>query len=325
MQAGPGERIGVPLYLARHGSAVGQSARACPVGVVSGRRPVVGLFVPHGRVDLRVSCRELILLFQRVVGYGVNKSGSNDADSRLEAHRVVGWHGVSVEGRGVDGHLGVNQFVRVAAVGERHRQSALHCRDVLPGYCYLVFVDRWQERRYCLCLRHARHLADVWAVVAVCPVVGMVYHEQVAIAEAGLVGVLPLSVAVARVAVNARLAHRGRAEPVEGWRVDGDIALKEHLAAVELVGQSHVGCGRGLVFIASFRHVERCAQLSSGIPFVGREVAHGLSDVRHIVDSAGLSASCRGGVVGACRHRQADASGQELNVSCLVQIHNRIF
>ena len=301
MQRGARQRVRIAFYEAVYLCAVGQLAGSGKVGVVCRRRPVVGRLVPHGRVKLHVFGRLLVLFLQLILGYGVDEARAYDADSRLEAHLYVVGLRVSVERLLVDCYLGIYQAV-LLAVGELlRRQSARH-RSLhrMPSKVYAIFVNRRQERRHGLRLRHTCHLAYERSVVAA-RAVGMVDDEQVSVAESRrTVLLLTLAVAVTGVAVDARIAHRGRAEAVEWGRVERDVALEEHLAEVELVHEPLVGNGRSLVFIASGGDVLGGSQLSAGIPFVGREVAYGLAHIRVVVGRSVAAAVVV--VVGTGRH-----------------------
>ena len=74
---------------------------------------------------------------------------------------------------------------------------------MFPAHLYLALINRRQERRLSLCLRHASHLGYISAVVAVGAIGRVINHEQitVAVAVASLILSLALAVAILWVAV----------------------------------------------------------------------------------------------------------------------------
>ena len=88
-----------------------------------------------------------------------------------------------------------------------------------------------------------------------------------------------MAVAIARVAVQTGLAHRSGPKALEGRGAQREIALEEHLAVVEGAGEPLCRDGRRLILVAALRDVERGAQLSAGVPFVGRKITDSLSYV----------------------------------------------
>ena len=240
-----------------------------------------------------------VLLTDGLVGDGIEQAGADDAERRLKAHGVVRRDGLGVEGRLRDGDFGIDQLVPFA-VGELHRQAALHRRDRLPLDVDLVRIDGRQEGVHGLRLRAAGNLGDVWSIVAVRPADGVIDGQQVAIAVARCVVRLAPAVAVSGVTVEAGFADGDGPEPEEGLRVDGVIALEEGFAEVELVREPHLIHCRRLVLVASGRDVVRRAQAAAGIPFIGCEVAHGFP---HIIQ-VWLRRWFRFRIVGARRHRK---------------------
>ncbi len=276
LQRGAGEGVGVALerlgHLVAFGVGTGHFKRVPGSGC-----HVVGPLVPKVRVQLHAErCFLPILCDDGVLRNGIDEPRANDADGRLQAHGIVGGLRVGVEGTLRNGHFGIDEVVGLA-VGELHGQSRLHGGDVFPVYLDLTAVDRGKEGRAGEGLRHASHLRDVGTVVAALGI-WMVDSQEITVAISRGIGVLPLAVAVARVAVDARRAQIGRSESFEGSRVVGEVALKDSFAELEsqcqLFATLHHGC---LVFVATGGDVTGGTEFAARIPFVGREVAHCLS------------------------------------------------
>ena len=153
-----------------------------------------------------------------------------------------------------------------------------------------TLVDRRQEGTDGPCLGHASDLGDIGSVVAVLSVSRMIDDQQVAVAPLCPVLRHPLAVAVARVAVQAGLADVGGAEAVEGGLKLRDVTLKELFAAIECLGESHLGHGGRLVLITTLGDIHRRSLLSADEPFLGSEVTHGFSDVVGLDDGSVVTA-----------------------------------
>ena len=284
LQGGARHRVGEALELLRAGGRRG-AVGELPLGEGVPRRggEIVRVFVPEGRIQLHEARLGLVLGLDVLLRDGVEQARADDADGGLEAEGhglVAGLVGrrVGVEGAARNGHLRIDQFI-LLPVGEGQRQPALHRADRQPVDQDLLLVDRREEWRHRLGLRHAGHFGHIRAVVAVGAVRRVVDDEQVAVAEAGAVVLLALAVAVAGMAVQAGGAQIGRTEALEGRGVDGEIALERGFAEVEGRHQALRRRGGCLVFVAALGHVERRSQPAGGVPFVGREVPDFLADI----------------------------------------------
>ena len=223
------------------------------------------------------------MLFQSRFGYCVDESGAYNSYGRLHTYGNVLRLRVSVERALRNVYLRIDELIFLT-VGKLHRQSAFHGSDLMPSHVNLVLVHRRQERRHSLRLRHSCHLAYERSVVAVVAVRRIVYYEQISVAVVRrLVCVLPFTVTVCRVTVDARCADRRRTESVERRSVQCDVAFEEHFSEVEVVYKSLIVHGRSLVFVASCLYVLSRAEPSSWIPLVFREIAYGFSDVFVVV------------------------------------------
>ena len=107
----------------------------------------------------------------------------------------------------------------------------------------------------------------------------MVDYQQIAIAPFSSIFCDALTVTIARMAVETRLADVGWAQSVEGCLKLSDIAFEELFTAIESLGESHLRDGRGLIFVTTLGDVHRGTQLTASIPFFSSEVAHGLAHV----------------------------------------------
>ena len=120
-------------------------------------------------------------------------------------------------------------------------------------------------------LRHTGHLRDVGVVV------GMVYHEQIAVADGvGTVVGLTLAVTVRGMAGDAAVAYPGGAKTAAGVLLKGVQVLKEVFTGVEVFFHAaHIlhsgGGGRVAGFLGG-------AELAAGIPLVGTEHVVGLAE-----------------------------------------------
>ena len=249
------------------------------------------------------------MLFQGRFWYGVDEAGTYYPDSGFHAHCDVLRLWISVEGTLRDFYLGIDKLV-LLAVRELHRQSAFHGCHLMPFHVDLILVYRRQEWRYGLRLWHAGHFAYVRPVIAVVAVNGIIYHEQISVAiVSGFVCVLSFTVAVAGVAVDAGCAHGCRAETIEWWCCQCDIALEEHFAEVEVVYESLIVYGWSLVLVAPGLYVLRGAKSSTGIPFVFCEIADGFSYIAVVVALPHVAEIF--GVVGAGYCRKTCTCGQK--------------
>ena len=132
-----------------------------------------------------------------------------------------------------------------------------------------------------MCGHHLGELGDVLDGFAVVTArrVGIINLDDVAIAILGAeLSLAHAMTAILDVAVEASLA-RSRWPPAFEWRrADRIFSLVESLAQVEELYQTLLFYGGCLVGIGSVDDVVSRAQLTSGIPLVGREVADGLTD-----------------------------------------------
>ena len=160
---------------------------------------VVGRSVPEVRVNILrnvshlcyvlvvVGCRGILRL-DVVFSDSVEQTRTHHANCRLYAYShcliaCVVRIRVGAERRARYCDLRIDKIVGFA-VGELHRQTALHSRHVMPLHVDLALVDRRLEGFGGLCLRHTRHFGYVAAVVAVGSVYGVIHSEQIAVAVA---------------------------------------------------------------------------------------------------------------------------------------------
>ena len=271
-----------------------------PVVVEGSGGEIAGLCVPEGGIEVRETGFAGILLPDGFLRNGVEETGSGNADGAFQAEaeavtlgagRLVGVRD-GVEGALRNGEFGVDEIV-LFTVGEGHGKTAFHGRYRDPADMDLVFVDGRKERVHGHGLGHAGDLGHIGTVVGVLGAL-VVDDEEIAVAErlgaVGLVRVLPLAVSVAGVAVQTGFSHRCRSAALEGGLVYGDVSFKEGFAPVEGGLQSHLDDGGGGVFVRAGGDVQRGAQLSAGVPLIGRKVPDGLSDILGV------------GLFG-CRHR----------------------
>ena len=108
----------------------------------------------------------------------------------------------------------------------------------------------------------------------------MVDSQQITVAISRRIRGLPLAVAVAWVTVNARRSQVSRSESFEGLCIVSEVTFKDSLTEFEgqlqLFVVYHDGC---LVFVATGGDVVGGAELTTRIPFVGREVTYRLSNI----------------------------------------------
>ena len=160
---------------------------------------VVGRSVPEVRVNVLrnvshlcyvlvvVGCRGILRL-EILFSDGVEQTRTHHADCRLytNSHSLIACVvriRVGAERRARYCNLRIDKVVSLA-VGELHRQTAFHCRNVVPLHFNLALVDRCLEGFCSLCLRHTGHFGYVAAVVAVGAVNGVIHSEQIAVAIA---------------------------------------------------------------------------------------------------------------------------------------------
>ena len=214
---------------------------------------------PDGGIEFCTGVKFFLVLgFQRVVGDGVEQSGTVNADGAFqpESHLAVGCRKGGIEGILGDGHLGIDEAVGLA-VGET---VAPFVGVAEPCDVDFLLVDGGLEGGHGLGLRHAGHrgLVGVGSLI--------VHYQQVAVGPVvGTVAFHAAAVAVAGMACFARRTDVEWSQTVEGWVVLRDGVLKEELAVFEGVGHAGIFYSGGGVFECRGGLVERGAQLSAGI------------------------------------------------------------
>ena len=107
----------------------------------------------------------------------------------------------------------------------------------------------------------------------------MIDDEQIAVTPFCPILRDPFAVAIARMAVETRLAYIGRPQAVEGSLKLGDVSLKELFTPIEGLGESHLRHGGRLVLIAALGNVHRGSFLTTHEPLFGGEVSYRLANV----------------------------------------------
>ena len=233
-----------------------------------------GGLVPHVGVHVDETCLRCPLFLYLLVVDGIKQTCAVDADGRLQTHLIVSWLRVGVEGVCGDGNLRIDQRI-LLAVGECHRQTTGHHRDVLPLYVNQILVDRSLKGRHCLCLGHARHFTDVARAFGgvAHAILGegllrMIDDKQIAVAYGvGAVLRLALAVSVTGMTGDTAVAYPRRTKTATRRLVDGVEFLEERLAYQEVL--FHTGNGihsRSRSRVAGFL---RRTQFAARIPLVG--------------------------------------------------------
>ena len=190
-------------------------------GIKSTCCEVVCICIPHAWVDviryLKTSFLEVgsflcILCLDGLVRDGINQTCTTDTDGRFQSYSyctIAGfvWSRTGVEGTFRDRNLRINQ-IKLLAIRELHGRNlfCFHLVDVLPTHIDLALIDRWQEWRLCLCLRHTCNLSYIATIIAVGTIYRMIYYEQIAVTVtiAGFILCLALAMTIFWVAIKAR-------------------------------------------------------------------------------------------------------------------------
>ena len=272
---------------------VGQRVPCAGSPVVGCRIPEIGIQYGRDFHPARPCSRRLTDVFrlERILRDGVQQTRPIQADGGLQPAGYILGNRVGVERLSqlaLERQFGINQGI-LFPVGESQRQPArglhLSLGQRPPLQVQLVFVHRRQERRHGLGLRHARHLRDIGAVIAVGTVNRMIEHKQIAVAPGvGLVRLHPLAVAVARMAVDAGGPHIGRSESAESGRARlREVVFDKHFSEFEGGGEVCIGDGRRLVFVACRSDILRRTEFSARIPFFRCKYTTFLADILVIV------------------------------------------
>ena len=315
LQGGTGHGVGETLELLGPGRGRRTVGELALGQRIPGRRgEIVRILVPEGGIELHIRSLRLVLGLDILLGDGIEQAGTDDADGgfQAESDRLVAGlirRRVGIESGFRNVQFRVDQLVLFPV---SHRQAALHGGHGQPLEVDLVLVDRREERRDRLGLRHARHLGHIGAVVAVGAVGRMIDHQQVAVAEAGFIVILALAVAVARMAVQAGGAQVRRTETRERGGIDREITLEGSLTQVEGLAEPHLRDGGRLVFVAALGHVVRRAEPAGRIPFIRREIAHRLSDILGIGLAFGLKTCLVFIRIAAQHQKRQTACGNEI-------------
>ena len=232
LQCGTCQSVGEALHHRLAVAAVGVYTGVLGAGIPCTCSEVVGRSVPEVRVNVLrhvshlcyvlvvVGCRGILRL-EILFSDGIEQTRTHHADCRLYAYshcliaRIVRiW--VGAERRARYRNLRIDKVVSLA-VGELHRQTALHSRYVMPLHFDLALVDRCLEGFCGLCLRHTGHFGYIAAVIAVGSVYGVIHSEQIAVAIAvgRSVRVHAAAMSIVGVAVETRAAHGSRTESLE--------------------------------------------------------------------------------------------------------------